>query len=279
MLYKGTEDKEFIKCGSKDYNLPIQKELAKVGNYQDCFVIKDNKRYERHYIKKAVFDGTENGWSVYTQGNMSNYYNNSLLNFKTQEGISNYFEVSNDNSYNNTDTRLVIFNSKIGFGIYTEKSKFESLEAFKNKLSEWNEAGNPLCLYYVLATPENIECTNEQSEILEQLNNSELYKPTTIITTDNALAEISLEYNGYEGTPSPKYINQINTVNNNIDIFKINKDIKNSILNIMNITNSTNNIGMYPTSNAYSTRANFSTTDYIDIHYLKQIYINYRNSY
>ena len=215
-LISGTEEKEFEEYGkapslehsaeietvknnvkitqnNKEYISPIQKELAKIGEYRDSFIKKENKCYERHYIKKAVFDGTENGWSVYTQGNMSNYYNNSLLNFKTQEGFSNYFEVSNDSSYSNTNTRLVIFNSKSGFGIYTEKSTFESLEAFKNKLSEWNEAGNPLCLYYVLATPEDIECTNEQTEILEQLQNIETDKGTNIITTDS-IAEVKAKY-------------------------------------------------------------------------------------
>ena len=184
MLYKGNEDIEFEKCEEKKILLPIQKELAKVGKYQDCFVKKDNKRYERHYIKKAVFDGSEEGWSVYTQGNMSNYYNNSLLNFKTQEGISNYFKVSNDNSYSNTNTRLVIFNSKSGFGIYTKKSTFESLEAFKNKLSEWNEAGNPLCLYYVLENPEDIACTAEQTKILEELEKLEIFKNYSQINSD-----------------------------------------------------------------------------------------------
>lgn len=215
-LVSGTEEKDFEEYGkapsleysaenktvknnvkitqnNKEYILPIQKELAKIGEYRDSFIKKENKWYEKHYIKKAVFDGTEDGWSVYTQGNMSNYYNNSLLNFKTQEGISNYFEVSNDSSYSNTNTRLVIFNSKIGFGILTEKSTFESLEAFKNKLSEWNEAGNPLCLYYVLATPEDIECTNEQSKILEQLQNIETDKGTNIITTDT-IAEVKAKY-------------------------------------------------------------------------------------
>ncbi len=215
-LVSGTEEKEFEEYGkapsleysseietvknnvkitqnNKEYILPIQKELAKIGEYRDSFIKKENKWYEKHYIKKAFFDGTEDGWSVYTQGNMSNYYNNSLLYFKTQEGISNYFEVSNDISYSNTNTRLVIFNTKSGFGIYTEKSTFESLEAFKNKLSEWNEAGNPLSLYYVLENPEDIECTDEQSEILEQLQNIETDKGTNIITTDT-IAEVKAKY-------------------------------------------------------------------------------------
>lgn len=191
MLYRGKENIEFEKCEEKKIILPIQKELAKIGEYRDSFIKKENKWYEKHYIKKAVFDGTEDGWSVYTQGNMSNYYNNSLLNFKTQEGISNYFEVSNDSSYSNTNTRLVIFNTKSGFGIYTEKSTFESLEAFKNKLSEWNEAGNPLSLYYVLENPEDIECTNEQTKILEELEKLEIFKNYSQI---NSNAEMQVNF-------------------------------------------------------------------------------------
>ena len=191
MLYRGKENIEFEKCEEKKIILPIQKELAKIGEYRDSFIKKENKWYEKHYIKKAVFDGTENGWSVYTQGNMSNYYNNSLLNFKTQEGISNYFEVSSDISYSNTNTRLVMFNTKSGFGIYTEKSTFESLEAFKNKLSEWNEAGNPLCLYYVLKNPEDVECTAEQTKILEELEKLEIFKNYSQI---NSNAEMQVNF-------------------------------------------------------------------------------------
>lgn len=178
--------------------LPIQKEFGKVNNYQDYFIKKDdNKWYERHPICHKIFDGTETWIKSSSINTLSRFICTEIKNNVGNELIAYCNRFVNENNNNKIGVFWLDKSTNIAYRgrliiNYSDNSEV-TLEDFKNKLSEWNEAGNPLCLYYVLATPEDIECTNEQSEILEQLQNIETDKGTNIITTDT-IAEVKAKY-------------------------------------------------------------------------------------
>ena len=65
-----------------------------------------------------------------------------------------------------------------------------TVDDFKAKLANWYEAGQPLTGYYILATPELIECTVEQEEIL---NSFYTYKNITNISVDG-IATLKVNY-------------------------------------------------------------------------------------
>ena len=70
-----------------------------------------------------------------------------------------------------------------------------TLSDFKAKLQELYNAGNPIKLYYILATPELIECTEEQTQALEQIIADGTYKGVThYFTTQDLKPTIELTY-------------------------------------------------------------------------------------
>lgn len=68
--------------------------------------------------------------------------------------------------------------------------KIKSLADFKTKLKELYESGNPIKIYYILKTPELIECTEEQTQILEQLNNLYLYEGINYLYSTDEISPI-----------------------------------------------------------------------------------------
>ena len=70
---------------------------------------------------------------------------------------------------------------------------FLSLTEANEWLVKLNDNGNPFYRDYVLAEPLDIECTEEQSRILDELNNARTYKNVTNITTDS-IAILDLDY-------------------------------------------------------------------------------------
>lgn len=190
--------------------MPFQKPFKAIQNIRDDFVRKDNVWYERHWIKRAYFDGSEE-WHL--SGNTANISfwgkaNSIMTGFDTTKVeqsnngsstylphiASNYFKIVSLSNFfkdsicatcdyynNNLELRL-------GLGLNSDITTVAQLKA---KLEELNNSGNPLYVDYVLAEPELIKCTDEQCKILDKINT---YKNTTIITTDNDLAKVSLKY-------------------------------------------------------------------------------------
>ena len=66
-----------------------------------------------------------------------------------------------------------------------------SVDGFKSWLTEQYEAGTPVYIDYVLATPEDIECTEEQNQILDKIENeAKTYKNITHIYSDDNVSPI-----------------------------------------------------------------------------------------
>ena len=187
---------------SQSYILPIQKPMLKIGENQDRFIKRDSKWYEEHNIGKIIFDGEENKFTSKSAIDINNLFQTfAIPNIKkpidnnTKAGLlSNYF-------IDNTANTLYFQNKigisgrnggdiSIGFGL---ESGIDTLDKANQFLKEKNNSGNPVTAYYPLITPELLECTEKQSQILEELNAIETYFPVTNINTDS-IAILNLKY-------------------------------------------------------------------------------------
>lgn len=190
MLYKGKEDIEFEKCEEKKILLPIQKELAKVGKYQDCFVKKDEKWYERHHICHKIFNGNSGNYlgsnnlcyvsipkSIKESGAYCTHYVYSSLNIGLGSLKNNEFAIQSKDSYSNSAFYI--------------KNNASTSQEFKDFLKNLYDNNSPIEIYYPLATPEEIECTAEQTKILEELEKLEIFKNYSQI---NSNAEMQVNF-------------------------------------------------------------------------------------
>ena len=193
MIESGNSKTEFIKHEGNTYTIPVQKPFYKLGDYADKFVKQDGKWYEQHYIKEYDITGNES-WNKSTAINAINRFTliiTDLLNGmpETADTFSNSFKAI---KYSDAQSQLGITHNSQLLIINHSFSENETitLEQFKTKLQNLYNAGTPVKVYYVLAIPELIECTEEQSQILEQLNNLYLYEGMNYIYSTNELSPI-----------------------------------------------------------------------------------------
>ena len=191
---------DFIEHKGNTYNLPIQKPFYKIGEYEDKFVKQDGKWYEQHYIKEYDITGNES-WTF--QKSFESFYKyqcarliGDKLNILNSTLLCNYFEQITVAQSDGTGSKEGIAN-----GLYPDYSimflvkNLTTLDDFKAKLQELYNAGNPIKLYYILATPELIECTEEQTQVLEQIIKDGTYKEVThFYTTEDLKPTIELTY-------------------------------------------------------------------------------------
>lgn len=223
-------DEDFIEHEGNTYTIPVQKPFYKIGDYADKFIKQDGKWYEQHYIKEYIFTGNENwfdgGTTTNNQYIWSNPFedaNKSILGNYNDDIVSpvlsNYF-ISIGNRPNNAGSVGISFvnftngetHLRVGVGL---NSEYNTLELFKQKLQELNAAGTPVKMYYILSTPELIECTSEQTQILEQIIKDGTYKEVThFYTKEDLKPTIELTYYKDLETLFNKQAELENTLNN-----------------------------------------------------------------
>lgn len=188
------EDTEYEEHKSQTYTIPTQQQFRAIGDIRDTFIKKDGKRYERHYIYRQIFDGTE------TNCSQSTVHNKIVYNFripksssnaeygKIADAISSHFIAQNQNSTGKNLNRFSLTNDMVIFctdGIST-------IDSFKTLLAEQYNTGTPVYVDYVLKEPIDIECTEEQNVILDSIKT---YRETThIYSTDDIIPSMQLEY-------------------------------------------------------------------------------------
>lgn len=176
----------------KSYTLPIQQEMLK-GDY---FIKESDGWKEVHGIIKIVIDGVNT-----KVRNLKLIANNTMIQFavdsekalnKNGIAVSNCFKQSKNWSVINT---VVI--SDLGTLYFHCKSDVISEitnDAMNALLQQMYEQGNPLICYATATNSEKLTCTKEQSAVLEELNNLDLYKPVTNIITTEDIALLKLKY-------------------------------------------------------------------------------------
>lgn len=180
-------------------------EISKVLNIQqemlqgDYFVKEDDGWKEVHTWGKIIFNGTE-GWYVQNSENSSIFqwtlpatYN---LQQATKEGSAfcNHFkQIQNEQLLKTQDGMLIIYQVDTSY-IRINNSNITNVEDFKSWLQQKNSEGKPVYIFYKTITPTKLACTEEQSAVLEELNNLDLFKGVNNIITAEDIALLKLNY-------------------------------------------------------------------------------------
>lgn len=199
----------YLKYEEQNYILDIQQEMLK-GDY---FVKESDGWKEVHgYVNKKL--NSTDSWSLVNSSENSfkfrletylkfNDYNEKCTNFKTGKS---YWNTDEEGCYIGTDNRLVISIPK------NNNYNVTDLETFKTLLSTIDAT-----LYYYNATLTKLPCTEEQSTILDELNNLDLFRPVTNIITTEDIALLKLKYvvdtKTYVDNQIADMQNQLNTIN------------------------------------------------------------------
>ena len=185
----GNEATEIVESESQTKILPIQEEMLEGDYIEDV---------EHHGWGKYVFTGDETFWeqsntieNTFKLG--CTFLNDSLgyENTETAEVLCSRFKVVSAQEQSAGEKNTLIVNNGKGFIFLIDSNIANSVNEFKLKLAEWYQAGEPLIVYYKLATPIDLELTEEQEEAKEGLNT---YKNITNISVDNELATLDLTY-------------------------------------------------------------------------------------
>ena len=184
-IEKGNIASDYAKHEEQSYVLDIQKPMLS-GDY---FVKEADGWKEVHNWKKVVFTGNE----TFYQTMDSTFYrysilmNDSLIKSERNIVYSNYY----------TSDNLTVAKENLSYiydGYIYLYSTMSTLEQFKQLLNQKNTEGSPAYVYYKLATPTKLPCTEAQSNVLDQLNELELFKGTNNIITAESLALLQMSY-------------------------------------------------------------------------------------
>lgn len=178
----------------QSYIIPTQQPMRSAGNIRDTFIKKDDKWYERHNIYRYAFTGNED---------FKLLDNNIVFGMKVLQNKSK-IALKNDNKnftccfsnrfISDTQYNATQLNNRIAFSKWSD-TQFLYLSKIKDSVAELKSylSENETYVDYPLETPIDIECTEEQSKILDELINARTYKNVTNITTDSK-AIIDLDY-------------------------------------------------------------------------------------
>ena len=188
MVYEGTEDINYKPYTSQTYHitLPTGMELCKIGDYQD-YIYKNtsnNKWYKYSAIGKVVLDGSEDNYGIYVENeNKTVFYNGNFDKIEAYNSnqaipriISNYFyPISQADTW---PIGSLSRRTQRQAEIYFTMEPNTTLNDFK----EWLSTHNAI-LYYILATPTNIEITDTTLiSQLEAIKNAMSYDEQTNIS-------------------------------------------------------------------------------------------------
>lgn len=207
---------KYIEHQEENYILDIQQEMLN-GDY---FELEEDGWKEVHGHYKKIFDGTEN-IGLTSNGNSFSYTaSNPYIKYNTDQTVvlnfwSNRYTKAtwNDRNYSNLPNTISSYGNVIGM----DKGELSTADEFKQKLTEWKNNNDPLVVFYPIGTPTKLACTEEQSAVLDKLNNLDLFRPVTNIITTEDIALLKLKYvvdtKTYVDNQIADMQNQLNTIN------------------------------------------------------------------
>ena len=168
---------------------------------KDTFIKKNNKWYERHYIARKIFDGTEEWGIEKTNGfyrcglAISNIKTTSSANEIGKIQCSHFKAFSANSSYIGENNGIAINDTPKIF-IVNISNNIDTLKKLKTWLTAQYNTGTAVYIDYVLVEPVDIECTEEQSTVLWDIEqNAKTYKNIThIYSTDNVSPKAEITY-------------------------------------------------------------------------------------
>lgn len=195
-LETGEKFSDFVVPKQENFIIPFQQELLE-GDYIDST--------EHHTWEKLILDGSER-WNRAATNDSSKFrffltFSNILSTPIVSIGqiVSNCFEAVSSATAGTYGCHEGISQSEDRIYIYTEKAN-TSTSDFIAWLKEMYDAGTPVVVYYKLATPIELELTDDQKKVLKEIHNMNIYEDYTIIESEAemqvnfARAEIPFKY-------------------------------------------------------------------------------------
>lgn len=212
MLEKNTKKSAYEEHQGQSYIMPTQQSFKSVGDIRDTFIKKDGKWYERHNIYRYLFTGNENFKALDNNSIFGMRVTENKAKIVSKNSGENLTNCLSNRFVNNTQSNTAKMSNKIAFSQWSD-AQFLYLSKIKDSVGELKSylAANETYVDYPLETPIDIECTEEQSKILDELNNARTYKNVTNITTDSK-AILSLDYAKDQETQNQKMQNEIDEI-------------------------------------------------------------------
>lgn len=201
MLYENNNDDTYIDNQEQVITMPVQQEMLE-GDY-----IVD---VEHHEWGKVILDGTE---KLALSGSTTDEILVAVLDIsgaKDGYGCSNYLVYSSTIKQNS----ITVYNNGKNLRFCVNKNEFLNLEAFKAWLKSKYDEGNPVVVYYKLATPVELDFTDEQKAVAKQIKETlHTYKNVTHIYCNDETSPIfEIEYAIDPNTQNNKLQNQIDEI-------------------------------------------------------------------
>ena len=215
----GSTASSYIAHAEQSYPISLGNlELCKIGDYQDYLYKSNNKWYKRSYIGKVVLDGSEE-WENHSGNNglFRMPFTESIF-AENGKGYCNYYNINLQYLGAMIDGQFRITQSSGVMSLFLKNTNYStSANEWKLYLNEKYSEGNPVYVYYILATPTDTEITD--TTLINQLNaieDMEGYSGITYIDSEGDLAIIpSYKYNFITPAPSPERESEIESAGDN----------------------------------------------------------------
>lgn len=184
-IEQGLKATAYVEHQSQTVTMPIQQEMLE-GDYIDDV--------EHHEWGKVILTGNDFNYIIQQNGKGLNYFifRHPLVKIKGRI-VSNMLK-NNVDIWDTTQyiDGVTVSKSQNIINIMLSDTTITTAKQFKTKLQELYNAGTPILLYYKLATPLNLELTEEQKKVREQKLHT--YKNVTNINLSDELVSIDVTY-------------------------------------------------------------------------------------
>lgn len=200
---------EIIEHKEQKYIIPTQKPFRAIGDIRDTFIKKNNKWYERHNTARYIFKGTETvvlqngGKRIYVKATDNNFLKPKMYIITSiiYPIYCNYLKGATSSDTWGAKVEGISYNTDptpepVSHGFDIAINRFTTAQEYLNWFKQKYDEGNPFYVDYILETPEDIECTEEQSTILFDIEqNAKTYKNIThIYSTDEISPNVEVTY-------------------------------------------------------------------------------------
>lgn len=180
----------------QSYIIPTQQTLKAIGDIRDTFIKINGKWYERHNITRKILDGTENWMLIDNNSRFAIKITEQKAKIDIKDSNNNLTDCLSNRFMSSTQLNIAKVDNGIAFSQWAD-TQYLYLSKIKDSIDELKKylAENETYVDYPLETPIDIECTSEQSAVLEKLNNARTYKNiTNLYSTNEVSAILSLDY-------------------------------------------------------------------------------------
>ena len=184
------EDIKYVKYQESSYILDIQQPMLS-GDY---FVKEADGWKEVHHFYKFIATASAGEWEETEDWKNRYKFDGQLDASNRMKSLDNTNQFcSHSNECSNWGLKIGTFQVRSKAGFYFTTDKFNSNEEFNQFIAEQEANGTPLTFWFE-AKEYELDCTKEQSAVLDKLEELELFKGTNNIITAEGLALLQMRY-------------------------------------------------------------------------------------